>query len=320
MMSVPNSAFKKEDLRYILIDNLLPALKSSQHQIKAPSNAAIRNAKQWAIAANLIDDRGLTQEGSIVITRDPYLETTVTDWSIHFNLSSHDRSLWKYFVYDFLPEYPTFAKYELLNCAIDKFTAELPERLKKNVGSILKLYTESQAISKNQFLTLDRKSYSIGTPDLSNPYTTGYLLAKIWEREFNDRAVVSVDRIIDIEMRLTDLLGIDSERLRQQLDILAELEIVEQRSNQPHLPGTKPPRKQDDERSYQVYRCWNTPSELLEKAYDNDIATPNRPLIQSLADILDDGDESPDFSQLFTWAVSFVVIKGGMNVMDRLAS
>jgi hypothetical protein len=239
MSTLPSHSLRKDDLRYILTESL--PLRSQK-----PNSAALRTAKQWAIAANLMNDRGLTDEGRLVATKDPYLEATVTNWLIHFNLRN---------------------------------------------------------------------------PDISNYYTTAYLLAKIWERDFQSASSVLVDRIIDMDLGLASVLGIDRDRLRQQLDILSENEIIEQRSSAPHLLGKKPLTKEEDELSYQVYPCWETPLDLLTKAYENDIATPNRPLIQSLAGILDDGDENVlDFSQFLEWAARLTVLDGGLNTFIRLVS
>jgi hypothetical protein len=314
MSTQPSHSLRKDDLRYILTESL-------PSRSKKPNFAALRTAKQWAVAANLMNDRGLTNEGRLVTTKDPYLEATVTDWLIHFHLSLTEDSLWKYFVHEFLPRHTTFSQDELLNCCIEIFTTESPDRLLKKVRLLLKTYTDSQAISKGKFITKEKKSYSAGNPDLSNHYTTGYLLAKIWERDFHSESAVLVDRIIDPNMGLASVLGIDREQLRHQLDILAKTEIIEQRSIEPHLVGKKPLMKEDDKLSYLVYRCWETPLDLLEKAYENDIATPNRPLIQSLAGILDDGDENiPDFSQFLEWAARFTVLDGGLNTFTRLVS
>jgi Protein of unknown function (DUF4007) len=314
MPTQPTNSLRKDDLRYILTEYLPP-------RSNKPNSSALRTAKQWAIAANLISDRGLTNEGRLVSTKDPYLEATVTDWLIHFHLSLGKQSLWKYFVYEFLPHHSTFTQDELLNCCTEILNTESQDRLLKKVRLLLKTYTDSQAISKGKFITKENKLYSVGNPDLSNHYMTGYLLAKIWERDFQSESAVLVDRIIDTNIGLAGVLGIDKEQLRPQLDILAKNEIIEQRSLEPHLVGKKPLMKDDDKLSYLVYRCWKTPLELLEKAYENDIATPNRPLIQSLAGILDDGDENvPDFSQFLEWAARLTVLDGGMNTFIRSVS
>jgi hypothetical protein len=186
--------------------------------------------------------------------------------------------------------------------------------------SILKTYTDLGAIAKSQFLTHTPKAYSIGNPDLSNPYTTGYLLAKIWQRDFKAQAAVLVDDILNAKMGLADLLGITRDQLRQQLDVLARYDIIEQRSAKPHLSDAKPLMKEESESSYQVFRCWKTPDELLERAYENDRATPNRPLIQSLGSILDDDEDVPDFSSFLEWATGFISLDGGSNTITRLAS
>jgi hypothetical protein len=132
--------------------------------------------------------------------KDPYLEATVTDWLIHFHLSSGNYSLWQSFVFEFLPEHSEFTQDELLNYFTNIFSSESSDSLRKVTQSILKTYTNSEAIARSQFLTHTQKNYSIGNPDLSNPYTTGYLLAKIWERDFKARSAVLVDDILNEEM------------------------------------------------------------------------------------------------------------------------
>jgi len=301
----------KEALRHLL---------TPSPTAKTPSAAALRQAKQWAIAANLINDQGLTAEGKLVATKDPYLEATVTDWLIHLHLSFSDRSLWQSFVFEFLPEHSEFTQDELLNYFTNLFSSEPSDSLRKVTQSILKTYTDSEAIAKSQFLTYTRKMYSIGNPDLSNPYTTGYLLAKIWQRDFKAQPAVLVDDILNAKMGLANLLGITKDQLRQQLDVLARYDVIEQRSAKPHLSDTKPPMKAEVESSYQVFRCWETPDELLERAYENDRATPNRPLIQALGSILDDDEDMPDFSSFLEWATGFISLDGGSNTIARLAS
>jgi hypothetical protein len=312
MPALPTSLLRKADLQSLLS-------QMAEHSSKAPS-ATFRAAKQWASYASLINGQELTAEGRLVATKDPYLEATVTDWLIHFNLSLSNDSLWNYFVYDFLPKHPSFTQDELLTCCLEVFKTEQQDKLKKSLKLILRTYTEQQAIAKNKFLTQRKKSYSVGNPDLSNPYTTGYFLAKIWERDFKARVSVLVDEISDAEMGLNTILGISKESLLQQLDILAEYKVVEQRTAKPHLAGTKPRTKDENEFPYQVHRCWDTAIELLEKAYENDIATPNRPLIQSLDAILDDDDNVPDFSQFLEWASRLTALDGGSNTIVKLVS
>lgn len=313
MFCSPTSPLDQADLK-----SLLAHLAHPQTSESSLSPADFRNAQQWAIAANLVTEQGLTPEGQLVANKDPYLETTVTDWLIHFHLSRH--GLWRYFVYEFLPNQKPFKQDELFTHCLKIFKTESPDTLKKSLRLVLKTYTESPAIVKSGFLKQQNKTYLTGYSDLSNPYTTGYILAKIWEHEFKTRSSILVDEIIESETPLNQVLGIDKESLLQQLDILAEQEIIEQRSAKPHLIGTKPIKREAHESAYQVYCCWNSSIDLLEKAYENDIATPNRPLIQSLGDILDDDEDIPDFSQLLKWVSRLTAFDGGSNTMIKLAS
>ncbi|MFM7450454.1 MAG: DUF4007 family protein, partial [Leptolyngbyaceae cyanobacterium] len=285
------------------------------------SDRALQGAKQWAIAANLINQQGLTAEGRVVAAKDPYLEATVTAWLIHFNLSTASQpSLWRYLVFDFLPKHQTFTQDELINHCLENFPRESPENLKKQVRLILKTYIDSQPITKIKFLIQTHKIYLVGDTEVSNSYTFGYLLAKSWEQEFRTQSSVLVNQIIDMEVDLRSILGMDEERLRQQLDILAKHEIIEQRSAKPHLAGVKPQARQGDEQFYQVHRNWESSLNLLGKAYDNDILTPNRPLVQSLAETLNEDDETPDFLRFLEWASNLAVLDGGSNIMIKLVS
>ena len=284
------------------------------------TKAAFRNAIEWAQATYLLDERGLTPEGKLVVTKDPYLETTVTDWLMHFHLSLGDRSLWRYFVYEFLPEHLTFTQDELLSCCVEAFAIESPEQLKKSVRLLLKTYTEPQAIAKSKFLTHEKKLYLTGHSNLSNVYIIGYFLAKRWQYKFESQLTLLIDQITSTEMGLVSILGINQEHLGQQLDVLANHKIIEQRSTKLHLSNSKSQPKEEGELSYQIYRYWETAAELLEQAYEKDIETPNRPLMQSLANVLDDNDGIPDLSQFLEWASGLVALEGGSNTMIKLAS
>jgi Protein of unknown function (DUF4007) len=323
MLPLPTRALNKAELRSLLLAIVQAPVGTPLATLTGQiglTPAAVRNAQQWAQATGLLDERGLTPEGELVAKKDPYLESTVTDWLMHVNLSWSDRSLWAYFIHEFSPKHSTFTQDELLSLCREIFNLEQPDKLLKTVRLILKTYTEPQALAKSKFLTQEKKLYLTGSPDLSNPHTTGYLLAQIWERDFKLQSTVWVDQIIDSKVGLISVLGIDIDKLRQQLDILAQHKIIEQRSIKPHIVGMNPQPKQEGTVTHQVYRCWNTATELLEQAYDNDAITPNKPLTQSLEAILDDDDNIPDLSQFLEWASELVALDGGANKMISLAS
>ena len=280
------------------------------------SRRRVSNAKQWSTLGNLLDSRGLTTEGKLALQKDPYLEATVTDWLIHFFSSLSGRGLqpqpegfadwgiWTYFVYEFLPEHTTFTQADLAQAASEYFEkTKIDDCLKV----LLKTYTKGDAIANCKFLSQNDSHYTTGTPNLQNAYTVGYLLASIWQRDFGNHSSLLVSNILNAPMGLSVVLGISEARLLEHLDRLAELEIIEQRSARPHAAGKKPERRQKSETSYVVVRCWDSPLDLLAKAYDQDPAIPNRPLIQVLDGILEDEDgELPFFlSSVQNWFSGF---------------
>lgn len=84
-------AFKKEEISRILqaaseengLNDTLPNLM----QKTSLGNAKVGRIKSWAIRAGLIQNHRLSPEGEIVWRHDPYLESSVTEWLMHFYLS-----------------------------------------------------------------------------------------------------------------------------------------------------------------------------------------------------------------------------------------
>jgi len=275
------------------------------------SRQRVSNAKQWALLGNFLDQKGLTPEGKLALQKDPYLETTVTDWRVHLigsfdgqNSSIQPQSLadwdiWAHIVYSFLPEHSTFTKEELFQYLAQYFDSD---KLENPIKVLLKTYTEASAIANSAFLTRNGDTYATGNPNLENVYTVGYVLATIWQQDIGDQVSVLVDELLNSPVGLGKVLGLDSSQVRDQLDRLTEAEIIEQRSAKPHAAGQTPLRRQSHETNYVVVRCWDNPLELLEKAYDQDSVAPNRPLIQALDGILDDEDgELPFLSSMQNW-------------------
>lgn len=261
----------------------------------------VSHTKQWAMLGNLLNAQGLTPEGKIVLRKDPYLEAIVTDWLIHFfgslggnGLQAQPKSfadwgIWTYLIYEFLPQHPTLTQSDLLESLLSTFSQDKVDGIDK---AFLKTYVDGQAISNCQFLTQTDGIYTTGHPNFGNNiYIVGYLLAAIWQRDFRNQPSVLINDLIDSPMGLTAVLGIGESPLRTLLDQLAELDIIDQRSAKPHAVGQQPNRRNLNEASYTVVRCWDDPMTLLETAYDQDTATPNRPLMQALQGILEDGED-----------------------------
>lgn len=315
MTSLPVKPLLKADLRDCLaIWSEHP--KTSTQQLSTQvgiSRERVRIAKSWAILSHLLNERGLTKEGEIALEKDPYLESTVTDWLIHFfctfggdqiKLRSERVSEWEFvdFVaYNFLADNPKFTQEDLLHSASQHLA---DSSLGSQVKVWLKIYTQKSSIENCQFLVHKNGFFMTGMPNLENPYIVGYLLASIWQRDFGSQKSLLVSDLINTHMGISRVLGIQEAQIHQQLDRLTDLEVIEQRSAKPHKIGTQPERKQPGEKAYIVVRCWENPLELLSKAYEQDPAVPNRPLTQALEGILGDDDELPFLSSVRSWLLN----------------
>ncbi len=226
-------------------------------------NAKVGRIKSWAIRAGLIKDNRPSPKGEIVWRLDPYLESNITDWLLHFYLSFGDKGLeqppdnpadwggWSYFVYSFLPQHSIFTGDKLLDCSASVFEEER-KIIATRMKFVLRAYTESQALASCKFLTLEKDQYFAGNAHLPNPFLIGYFLAKLWERDFGDTTSVLTDDILEQKMGLAPILGIETETLQQCLNQLETLALIEQRR-------TVSPA--------QIIRRWHDPLTLLEKAY-----------------------------------------------------
>ena len=230
-------------------------------------NKKVVPMKGWATRSGLVANDFLSPEGKLALEKDPYLESPVTNWLMHFYLSLGDRGLqtpptdpadwggWTYFVYTFLPNYRTFTSDDLVHTSALVFEQEPTKSLTKNFKFVLRAYTEEQAIANCKFLTQENDQYIAGQADLPNPYIVGYFLAKLWERDFPNQASVLTESILNHPMGLAPVLGLSDTATQEQLNTLESHGIIEQRRAVP---------------PFQIIPRWDVPLTLLEKAYDSD--------------------------------------------------
>lgn len=264
-------ALKKEDLLKIIQaaaeDRGLNDSLEGLMQRTGLGNKKVTPMMSWATRAGLIREKRLSSEGEIIWRLDNCIESSITDWLMHFYLSFGDRGLssppeqpaewggWSYFVYTFLPQHSTFTIDDLLHYSALVFDQENPKNLLKNFRMVLRAYTESQALAACKFLTLEEDKYIAGNARLPNHYLVGYFLAKLWERDFKGEGSVLTESILNQKMGLAPILGVKVEALQEQLNALEAYGIIEQRRAVP---------------PFQVIPRWDEPIALLEKAYDSD--------------------------------------------------
>lgn len=229
-------------------------------------NAKVGRIKSWAIRAGLINNNRPSPEGEIIKQLDPFLESIVTDWVIHFYLSFGDKGLqtppnepadwggWSYFVYTFLPDRSSFTIEEFVQHS-SLFFEEEPKIISQRIRYILRAYTENQALAACKFITAENDRYVLGDTHLPNPYLIAYFLAKLWERDFKGQGSVLTESILNQKMGLAPVLGLNPEALQGVLNTLNSYGIIE------HQRAVPP---------FQVIPRWDSPLNLLKKAYDSD--------------------------------------------------
>lgn len=262
-------ALKKDDLLKILKaaseENGLDDSLENLMERTGLGNKKVGPMKSWAIRSGLVQDDKLSLEGALILEKDPYLESPLTDWFMHFYLSFGDNGLttppdnpadwggWTWFVYSFLPEHRSFTHDELVGYASTVFPEETTKKLTKNLKILLRAYTETYALSSNRYLYTEGDEYVSGQGWQPNEYLTGYFLAKIWERDYPGQTSVLTEAILSHKLSLAAALGISTDTLQERFNALEVLGIIEQRREVP---------------PFQILPRWDSPLELLEAAYD----------------------------------------------------
>jgi hypothetical protein len=189
-------ALKKEDvIRILEVATEEQGLKDSRQGLinrTGLGNEKVLRIKSWAIRAGLVSGDRLSSEGAIVWKFDPRLQSSMTDWLMHFYLSlgiqgakddypkggsaSHRKSKytgvgetlesatdtpadwggWTYFVYSFLPQHSSFTLDELqtyCSSIFDPGKGKNPEKdLRDNLRILLRAYCDPEALAGCKFI------------------------------------------------------------------------------------------------------------------------------------------------------------------------
>jgi hypothetical protein len=263
-------ALKKEDiLRMIKVAEEEKGADDTKQNLMSRTglgNEKVLRIKGWSILSGLVDKETgkLTPQGAIARKHDPYLQSPITDWLMHFYLSFSDKGLetpppdpaewggWTWFVYSFLPQRKTFSRQELESYAGSVFT-KAAKNIAKDLNILLRAYTEPHALFGCGFVKATEKDkFVVAQANQPNEYLIAYLLTQLWERDFGDTNSVQTREILQQKLGLTEVLGINADSIQTILDRLEAKAIIEQ--NRAVSPA-------------ETVRRWHNPLDLLEKAY-----------------------------------------------------
>jgi hypothetical protein len=263
-------AFKQAEIR-----TLLNVASEDKGLDDSPENLQIRTGfgnkkigpmKSWAKRSGLTDGTRPTPEGQTILTHDPNLNHPATHWLIHLHLSHSDQSIqpidnpstlggWSEFTFNFLPQHPQFTEADLIQHFSHTYPDDSYKTIQKNTRILLRTYTDDTALAAAKILTFDGHTYHRNPEHLPQPYTLGYLLAKIWQRDHSDKTSIILDHLTQNPTGLAPILGIPPNRLTREIDQLDSQGILDQRL------AVSPA---------QLIRKWDNPIELLEHAYTHD--------------------------------------------------
>jgi hypothetical protein len=277
-------ALKKEDiLRMLKVAEEEKGADDNKQNLMSRTglgNEKVLRIKAWSIRSGLVNrETGkLTPQGAIARKHDPYLQSPITDWLMHFQLSLSEEGLkekdkpkapderaipanfggWQWFIFTFLPNHQNFSRNTLDHAANQIYETDnkKAKSISDDLLKVLKAYTDKKdALAQINFLKSSAKDqYIAGEATLPPDELIAYFLAKICERDFQGLSQINSDLLLQHPYGLAPILGISPDKVQDLLDRLSGKGIIEQYK-------TVPP--------FQIIPRWNEPLDLLEKAYVN---------------------------------------------------
>jgi hypothetical protein len=222
----------------------------------------IKAQKQYARGCGLADGTNcLTALGKLLLTCDPDLNSTDTQWILHYHfVDSHGTGpdFWRYLTLHSFTLGGTTNKRTIAS-QIDQFHCETGlEQLgestyKAAATAFLGTYSNLNGLGALNLLLKQDDAYQIGVPEPIGIKAFAYILAAYWAAQWGDTQTVSLSRITG-ETGLAPLLLLGSGEMNE---ILSDL----------HTEGLV--RVERSVRPYTVYRLWSRLEELRERLYAN---------------------------------------------------
>ena len=138
--------------------------------------------KSWLSKTGIIESKNkfeLTKFGKIIVDHDPQLETIVTHWFLHHQLTklSTNAEAWYFFINNFSKKQQSFTRAELENA----LSQELMSHSAKHFGfgspmikvisrKILECYVKEEALGRLGILSSENSSYEINSKKEMGPW------------------------------------------------------------------------------------------------------------------------------------------------------
>lgn len=146
--------------------------------------------KAWLNKTGIIEGKKLTDEGKVIFDKDPELNSLVTQWYMHHELteSPTEAEAWHFFIKEFLPQKESFSRDELENALGMKLMGHSVEHFSKGrpmnriiSRKLLDCYLEEDALVGLGFLKKDGKKYMVQKPHMVlGPWENSSALSKAY--------------------------------------------------------------------------------------------------------------------------------------------
>ncbi|ODB88000.1 hypothetical protein A3193_03655 [Candidatus Thiodiazotropha endoloripes] len=149
--------------------------------------------RSWLHKVGLIEQGmpvKLTPKGAAVWSHDPGLNSSVSLWFLHHELTTDPEraEAWHYFAHNFLPKHPTFTSRELL----DGLTGKLRSHSEQHFGpgsqlnkvicrKILDAYTQRSGLGELNLISKNNNLFVRGEPRTLGPWKSVSAIAKAYQ-------------------------------------------------------------------------------------------------------------------------------------------
>lgn len=184
---------------------------------------------QWVRMIGLRDNkkRKLTKLTELLLKYDPYLNSLISQWIIHYQLAQNkDAEVWYHLTNTFLPNKISFSYKEALNSLKDyKIGINSQKHLKVDIMIYLKALTSKDGLGEINFLKILKNSIYIKTNPVGiDPLLIAFVIydqnRKKYPKKYPYISTISIDSILADNGNAGKIFILNREKLNKILDLL----------------------------------------------------------------------------------------------------
>lgn len=180
---------------------------------------------QWVRMVGLRDNkkRKLTKLAELLLKYDPYLNSLISQWIIHYQLAQNEKAeVWYHLTNTFLPNRTSFSYEEALNSLkIYEIGKNSQKHLKADIRIYLKALTSDDGLGEINFLKILKNStYIKADPVGIDPLLIAFVIYDQRGKKYPNISTIHINNLLADNANVGKIFILDGEKLNKILDLL----------------------------------------------------------------------------------------------------